>query len=83
MVIVSEEGAWVIEGQVRDDDTRPIEVRIHGEWWICVLVGTVILMGIGSSALGDGKSQTVLGCTRMQPLGRPVSGHLPHGRRMA
>ena len=43
----------------------------------------VILTGNDSSALGDGKSQSVPECTKMQPLGRPVSGRLPHGRRMA
>ena len=35
------------------------------------------LMGVDSSAQGDGKSQSVLECARMQPLGRPVSGGFP------
>ena len=40
-------------------------------------------MGIDLGAQGDGKSPIELECARMQPLGRPVSGRLPHGRRMA
>ena len=81
--IGSEEEGFVIEGQVGDGDIRPIEVRIHGEWWLWVWVVTVIRTEIDSSALGDGKSQSALECTGMQPLGRAVSGRLPHGRRMA
>ena len=30
--IGSEEEGFVIEGQVGDDDIRPIEVRSHDEW---------------------------------------------------
>ena len=46
-------------------EVRRIEFRIHGEWWVWVLVDFCDLTGIDSSAVGDGKSQEMLECTRM------------------
>ena len=63
-----DEGRYAIGGRARvvRVEVRRIEIRIHGEWWVWVLVDFCDSTGIDSSVVGDGKSQGMLECTRMQ-----------------